>query len=116
MAIDAANSIKAENSPEKMLAHQLAVAHKTAMEQFGRASGAYDLQAEMQRLNIALRCMQNVMHATHRSCDAHRTDVRRTFICPKGELHIRPPTSIDVSADGRTIPPSLLLAQNPEWA
>ena len=57
MAIDAANSIKAENSPEKMLAHQLAATHKVAMEQFGRASGAYDLPAEMNRLNVALRCM-----------------------------------------------------------
>jgi hypothetical protein len=32
LAIDAANSIRAENSLEKMLSHQLAVAHKSALE------------------------------------------------------------------------------------
>lgn len=35
MAVDAPGSIKAENTPEKMLAHQLAVS-EPAMEQIGR--------------------------------------------------------------------------------
>lgn len=32
LALDAANSIRTENSLEKMLGHQLAIAHKTALE------------------------------------------------------------------------------------
>src|SRR5215831_18574327 len=38
MALDAANSIKAENSLEKMLMHQVAVAHKQAMDLMAQAS------------------------------------------------------------------------------
>ncbi|MEP6959795.1 MAG: hypothetical protein ABI980_13785, partial [Nitrospirota bacterium] len=57
MALDASASIKAENSLEKMLAHQLAAAHTTAMEQIGRAHHASDSKTEMARLNAATRCM-----------------------------------------------------------
>ena len=57
MALDASTSIKAENSLEKMLAHQLAVAHTEAMEQIGRAHHAHDLKTEVARLNAATRCM-----------------------------------------------------------
>ena len=57
MALDASASIQAENSLEKMLAHQLAVAHKNAMEQIGRAHGACPPDIEIKRLNVATRLM-----------------------------------------------------------
>jgi hypothetical protein len=57
MALDASASIEAANSLEKMLAHQLAVAHKTAMEQIGRAHGACAPDTEIKRLNVATRFM-----------------------------------------------------------
>lgn len=57
MALDASASIEAANSLEKMLAHQLAVAHKNAMEQIGRAHGACAPDTEIKRLNVATRFM-----------------------------------------------------------
>jgi hypothetical protein len=57
MALDASASIQAANSLEKMLAHQLAVAHKNAMEQIGRAHGACTPDTEIKRLNVATRLM-----------------------------------------------------------
>jgi hypothetical protein len=42
---------------EKMLAHQLAVAHKLAMEQMGQVSSEYNAAAQTKRLNAATRCM-----------------------------------------------------------
>lgn len=57
MALDASASIEAANSLEKMLAHQLAVAHKNAMEQIGRAHGACAPDIEIKRLNVATRFM-----------------------------------------------------------
>ena len=57
MALDASASIEATNSLEKMLAHQLAMAHKNAMEQIGRAHGACAPDTEIKRLNLATRFM-----------------------------------------------------------
>jgi hypothetical protein len=58
MGIDAALSIGAENSIEKMLAHQLAAAHKTAMKQIARAHIACDTKAEAQHLRSAFESMR----------------------------------------------------------
>ena len=38
MALDATISIQASNSLERMLVHQMAAAHKLAMEQMGQGS------------------------------------------------------------------------------
>ena len=57
MALDAAASIKAENSLERMLAHQLAVTHKMVIEQMLRAHGACPPDTEIKRLNVATRLM-----------------------------------------------------------
>ncbi|MDK2744401.1 MAG: hypothetical protein NDI90_15985 [Nitrospira sp. BO4] len=57
MALDVSASIEAANSLGKKLAHQLAVAHKNAMEQIGRAHGACAPEAEIKRLNVATRFM-----------------------------------------------------------
>ena len=57
MALDAANSIQACNSLEKMLAHQLAATHKEVMQQLGRVKCDYDSAAEAKRLNAVSRCM-----------------------------------------------------------
>jgi hypothetical protein len=57
MALDAANSIQAANSLEKMLVHQMAAAHKLAMEQMGQVSCEYNAAAQAKRLNAVARCM-----------------------------------------------------------
>ena len=57
MALDAANSIEASNSLERMLAHQMGAAHKLAMEQMGRVSYEHDAAAQAKRWNAAARCM-----------------------------------------------------------
>lgn len=57
MALDTSASIEATNSVEKMLAHQLAVAHKNAMEQINRAHGACGPEIEIKRLAMATRLM-----------------------------------------------------------
>lgn len=58
MALDAAASIKAENSLEKMLAHQLAVAHKTALEITDKATFMRDVVEKARLLNLACRMME----------------------------------------------------------
>lgn len=58
MALDAAASIKAENSMEKMLAHQLAVAHKTALEITDKATFMQDVVEKARMLNLACRMME----------------------------------------------------------
>ena len=62
MALDAANSIQADNSLERMLAHQMATAHKLAMEQMGQVSYERDAAAQAKRLNAAARCMAVYQH------------------------------------------------------
>ena len=57
MALDAANSIHATNSLERMLAHQLAAAHKVAMEQMGHVSYERDAVSQAKLMNAAARCM-----------------------------------------------------------
>ena len=57
MALDAASSIKAENSLEKMLMHQEAVAHKQAMELMAQASREPDPAAKAKLTNAAARSM-----------------------------------------------------------
>lgn len=58
LALDAANSIRAENSLEKMLAHQLAIAHKTALEITEKAFFEADSVAKARLLNLATRMME----------------------------------------------------------
>ena len=58
MALDAANTIQASNSLEKMLAHQLAAAHKVAMQQLGCVRYGQDAAAQAKRLNAVARCME----------------------------------------------------------
>ncbi|MEO6110653.1 MAG: hypothetical protein ABIQ24_02340 [Nitrospiraceae bacterium] len=57
MALDTSASIKAENSLEKMLAHELAAAHKMVMEQIGRARGGNHRDTDIKRLHVATRFM-----------------------------------------------------------
>ena len=57
MAQDVSASIQAENSLEKMLAHQLAVAHKMVMELIGQARHTGHPDTEIKRLTVATRYM-----------------------------------------------------------
>jgi hypothetical protein len=58
MALDASDSIEARNSLEKMLAHQLAVAHKTALEITAKASFEENVTEKARSLNLAARLME----------------------------------------------------------
>jgi len=58
MALDASATINAGNSIERMLTHQLAVAHKNAMQQISRAHSAYDVATEMKRYTLAAQFMK----------------------------------------------------------
>jgi len=57
MALDAATSIQAGNSLERMLAHQLAAAHKQVMEQLANMQYEHNAAVQAKRLNAAARCM-----------------------------------------------------------
>lgn len=58
MALDAAASIVAGNSLEKMLTHQLAVAHKAAMTLTDKATFQRDAEEKARMLNLACRMME----------------------------------------------------------
>jgi hypothetical protein len=58
MGLDAAASIQASNSLEKMLAHQLAAAHKIAMILVGQASDDRNPMTQIKRSHAAARCME----------------------------------------------------------
>ena len=62
MAVDAALSIQASNSLEKMLAHQLAATHKQIMELMGVVSCQPSADAQVKRINAAARCMAIYQH------------------------------------------------------
>lgn len=57
LAIDVANAAGAANTPEKLIAHQVALAHKVAMEQARLASYEMDPSVVMKRLNLSARMM-----------------------------------------------------------
>jgi hypothetical protein len=57
MALDAADSIGAENSLERMLAHQLAAAHKAALQMLDKAMLCQNVTDKTRLLNAASRMM-----------------------------------------------------------
>ena len=58
MALDAAETIQADNSLEKMLAHQLAVCHDGAMRFASKAQLEQDPQHMVRLMNLANRSME----------------------------------------------------------
>jgi hypothetical protein len=58
MALDAADTMLANNSLEKMLAHQMAVLHSSAMTYAGQAALAQDQGRAVSMMNLALRSME----------------------------------------------------------
>lgn len=58
MAMTAELDIKAENSLEKMLAHQLAVAHKGSMELMTKGFFEEDVLSKARVMNIAIKMME----------------------------------------------------------
>ena len=57
LGIDVADTVKASNTAEKLVAHEIAVAHKVAMEQAMRAANESDPVMEVKRLQISARMM-----------------------------------------------------------
>ena len=59
LALDAANSAGAKSSLEKMHIHQLAILHKTALEQFRCASYTTDADLQTKRFSTASRLIRD---------------------------------------------------------
>ena len=57
-ALDAAESIEAKNSLERMLAHQMALCHVRAFETISQASGKEDTVEQVRLLNAGARLME----------------------------------------------------------
>ena len=57
LGVDIANTIGASNTMEKLLAHEMALAHKLANEQASKASHEYDPAIQVKRLQVAARMM-----------------------------------------------------------
>ena len=57
LALDASNTAQAGNSVEKMLAHQLALAHKIAFEQAAKATREKNPAIEAKRLETVAKMM-----------------------------------------------------------
>jgi hypothetical protein len=57
MGLDAAVSIQAKNSPEKMLAHQLAAMHRVVMDHLAFSPSGHDIAGQAKRLTAVARCM-----------------------------------------------------------
>lgn len=57
MGLDAADTIQAQNSLEKMLAHQLAATHAVIMEQVGQVHIREEGHASAKRLTTIARCL-----------------------------------------------------------
>ena len=55
LGIDVANTASASNTHEKLISHQIALAHKVAMKQANRAQCEDDPAVEIKRLQIAAR-------------------------------------------------------------
>ncbi len=58
LALDASDTIQASNSLEKMLAHQMAVCHDTAMRYVSRANMQQDPQHTVRMMNLSIRAME----------------------------------------------------------
>ncbi len=57
LGIDVANTIGASNTLEKLLAHEIALAHKIAFEQAAMASSGYEVAMGIKRLQISTKMM-----------------------------------------------------------
>jgi hypothetical protein len=62
MGVDASDSIHAQNSLEKMLAHQLAATHAVVMEQLGQVHIREEGQGAAKRLTAIARCLEAYQH------------------------------------------------------
>ena len=60
MGVDIANTVRASNTAEKRIAHEIAVAHKVAMEQARRSQAERDPLMELKRLQISAKMMAQV--------------------------------------------------------
>ncbi len=63
MAVDAAESIQATNSVEKMLAHQMAAIHDAGMRAMQRANITQDLAHATKLINASTRCFDTFQRA-----------------------------------------------------
>ena len=62
-ALDASDTIGASNSLEKMLAHQMAVLHDTAMRSASKAALEQDPAHAVRMMNLSIRSMETFQKA-----------------------------------------------------
>lgn len=87
LCIDAADTIGAENSLEKMLAHQMAVCHDQGMRLVAKASKTRDDIVALKMLNAATRFMevyQKGFETIHRA----RRGNRQTFVVKYQQVNV----------------------------
>lgn len=63
MAIDTSNTMQASNSAERLISHQMALAHKIAFEQAAIANIELDSDVKLKRLQIVSRMMKSSQEA-----------------------------------------------------
>ena len=63
LAIDVSNTAKASNTAEKLISHQLALAHKIAFEQASIAQYDYDSIVQIKRLQLVSKMMKSAQDA-----------------------------------------------------
>lgn len=80
MGLDASDSIQARNSLEKMLAHQLAVAHAVVMEQMEHVHVSEEGDASAKRLVAMARCLQAYQHGLLTLKKLHRNKGQRILV------------------------------------
>jgi hypothetical protein len=84
LGLDVANTAGASNTGEKLLSHQIALAHKIALEEAAQASKERDPALQIKRLQTSARMMntfQNGVLTLHRlRTAARRGSLSNTFI------------------------------------
>ena len=79
-AVDAAQSVQAQNSLEKMLCHQMAAAHRAAMKLTGRSLNSSIPVAEVARLSNAAARMMQVYQEALITLQKFRAGGKQTFL------------------------------------
>ena len=63
LGIDVSNTVKASNTAEKLISHQMALAHKIAFEQASKAHFDYDSAIQIKRLQLVTKMMKSSQEA-----------------------------------------------------
>ena len=105
LAVDAAETIQAENSIEKMLAHQLAAAHKLAMTFAGKAKALIEEEGSSWSPDKALYAAEasKVANSSAKMMDAYQKGVLALHKLRKGGKQVVTVQHVNVSDGGQAV-------------